>query len=62
MSGTAWPTLEQVASANAEQVVRWNRSLPSAISDAQMRIIEAVLDRFRKLSPRERMNAIRSAR
>jgi hypothetical protein len=52
-----YPNLEQVQAGSAEQIVRWNRHLPSAINDEQLEILSVILDRLKKLTPDERVRA-----
>lgn len=45
--GMSYPNIEQVqASTSVEQVLRWNRFLPSPRNDTQVEIINAVVERL----------------
>lgn len=43
---TAWPTMEQVEAADAEQLLRWNRFLPTPPDDERLAIINRVFERM----------------
>jgi hypothetical protein len=44
-----FPTLEQVESAGVEQVLRWNRFLPSPKDDGDVEVIRLNCERLAKL-------------
>lgn len=58
-----YPTLEQVEKASHEQLLRWNRFLPSPTSDDQIEVLNLIAERLKiqqSIDPAEHTRASKS--
>lgn len=54
-----WPTLDDVKAAPVRRLIHWNNTLGLARTDAERRVIAAILHRIRIAPPSERLDAER---